>query len=238
VTTEHERLEQQKAYYRARAYEYDEWFERRGRYDHGEEWNARWRAEVDEVRRALAAFRPTGRVLELAAGTGWWTAELLRYAEAITAVDASPETLAINRARVGDAPVRHVETDIFSWQPDGQYDVAFFSFWLSHVPPARFASFWSLVRAALAPGGRVFFIDSRRAETSRAADVPFAAEGNIIAPRRLNDGRSFEIYKVFYDPVALESQLCDLGWDASVATTPTYFLYGKASDRSPRTNDQ
>ena len=238
MTTEQERLEQQKAYYRARADEYDEWFERRGRYDHGEEWNARWRAEVDEVRHALAAFSPKGRVLELAAGTGWWTAELLRYADEVTAVDASRETLAINRARVGSAPVRHVEADIFAWQPDGRYDVAFFSFWLSHVPPARFAPFWALVRAALAPGGRVFFIDSRRAETSRAADVPFATEGDIIAPRRLNDGRFFEIYKVFYDPVALESQLCDLGWDASVATTPTYFLYGKASDRSPRTNDQ
>lgn len=238
MTAEQERLEQQKAYYRARADEYDEWFERRGKYDHGEAWKALWRAEVDEVRRALAAFRPAGRVLELAAGTGWWTAELLRYADSITAVDSSPETLAINGARVGDAPVRHVEADIFDWQPDGQYDVAFFSFWLSHVPPTRFAAFWSMVRSALAPGGRAFFVDSRRAETSRAADVGFAPEGEIVAPRRLNDGRFFEIYKVFYDPADLQAQLGGLGWDAHVTTTANYFLYGHAIDEGRKTNDQ
>ena len=44
-------LEQQKAYYSARAGEYDQWFLRRGRYDHGPELNAQWFAEVDQVDR-------------------------------------------------------------------------------------------------------------------------------------------------------------------------------------------
>ena len=37
-------LREQIAYYRARADEYDEWFLRRGRYDHGDAENARWQA--------------------------------------------------------------------------------------------------------------------------------------------------------------------------------------------------
>jgi ubiquinone/menaquinone biosynthesis C-methylase UbiE len=83
-----ELLHEQIAYYRARASEYDEWFLRTGRYDRGEEQNSRWFAEVAEVAAALDAFRPAGRVLELAAGTGLWTERLARYADHITALDA------------------------------------------------------------------------------------------------------------------------------------------------------
>ena len=112
----------------------------------------------------LRRFGPKGRVLELACGTGLWTVELARHAAGITAVDASPEVLDINRARLQETlpevPVRYVRADLFDWRPEEAYDVAFFGFWLSHVPPGRFAAFWDLVRAALRPGGRAFFVDS------------------------------------------------------------------------------
>jgi SAM-dependent methyltransferase len=101
-------------------------------------------SEVSEVSEALDAFRPTGSVLELACGPGTWTAQLLRHAADVTAVDASAEMLAIASARVGAERVRFVSADLFRWQPDRRYDVVFFGFWLSHVPPERFASFWSL----------------------------------------------------------------------------------------------
>ncbi|HEX8907173.1 MAG TPA: class I SAM-dependent methyltransferase, partial [Longimicrobiaceae bacterium] len=159
-----ELIEQQKEYYRARAGEYDEWFLRTGRYDRGDEFRARWFAEVDQVRAALDRFRPAGRVLELACGTGWWTEPLVRHADSITAVDASDEVLALNRGRVGDGRVRHQHADIFALRPRAEHDVVFFSFWLSHVPPERFEAFWAMVRGALAPGGRVFFVDSLRTE--------------------------------------------------------------------------
>jgi predicted TPR repeat methyltransferase len=38
-------------------------------------------------------------VLELVCGTSLWTEELPRHAASVTAVDASPEVLEINRAR-------------------------------------------------------------------------------------------------------------------------------------------
>src|SRR5918911_102182 len=116
ATMHDERLQQQIAYYRARAPEYDEWFLRQGRYDHGAEWNARWFAEVEELRQQLARFNPAGDILELACGTRWWTSQLVQYANRLTAVDASAEALAIHRKRLENRPIDYIQADLFTWQ--------------------------------------------------------------------------------------------------------------------------
>jgi demethylmenaquinone methyltransferase/2-methoxy-6-polyprenyl-1,4-benzoquinol methylase len=216
-------LVQQVEYYRARAAEYDEWWFRRGRYDHGADVNALWFAEVADVERAFHSLSLRGRILELAGGTGIWSEKLLRYAEELTILDAAAEVLAINKARLRSESVRYIEADVFDWRPSERFDVVFFGFWLSHVPESKFEAFWELVRASLAPQGRVFFVDSLREPTSTASDQPLS-DTNITV-RRLNDGRSFEIYKVFYDPLDLQRRLARLGWNATVRTTSRYFLY-------------
>jgi SAM-dependent methyltransferase len=229
-----ERLEEQRSYYRARAGEYDDWWLRRGRYDRGPDHNRRWHAEAEKLLEALRAFGPKGRVLELACGTGLWTEQLVQFAKRVTAVDASPEMLSIARERVSGPAVRYVEADIFSWHSDALYDVVFFSFWLSHVPPDRFAPFWDTVRSCLAPGGRVFFLDSLYSETSTAQDHRLGEPTAVTARRRLNDGREFEIFKVFYGPGELARRLAELGWAATVCQTETYFLYGSGTPRQRR----
>lgn len=233
-----ELLREQIAYYRARAREYDEWFLRTGRYDRGAELNRRWFDEVAAVAAALDAFRPAGHVLELAAGTGLWTERLAQHAEHITALDASTEVLTINRARLNRsgtglaaAPgptIIYEQADIFTWQPRERYDVIFFSFWLSHVPCERFDAFWRTVRAALADGGRVFFIDSLYTDVSTARDHQLAGPEAASLRRRLNDGREYSIVKVFYRPDELCERLSALGWRADVRATASFFLYGEA----------
>lgn len=106
-------LQEQIDYYRARAAEYDEWFYRRGRYNHGEAENQRWFAEAAEVRAALLNLPRQTTVLELAAGTGIWTQELLNIADHITVVDASPEMLAIHRAKLQSEAVTYQQADLF-----------------------------------------------------------------------------------------------------------------------------
>lgn len=220
-------LQDQIAYYRARAGEYDEWFLRQGRYDRGAAENARWFHDVATVREALHAFQPTGKVLELACGTGLWTEQLLCHAETITAVDASPEVLALNRQRLQDDRITYVQTDLFQWQPTERYDVIFFSFWLSHVPTQRFAGFWQMVANALTEKGRVFFIDSRHVESSTATDHRLAPADSQIQVRRLNDGRTYQIVKIFYDQTQLAADLAKIGWQINIETTETFFLYGQ-----------
>lgn len=144
--------------------------------------------------------------------------------------DRGPEALAINQARLaaaGLAPARHVEADLFAWQPDALYDVVFFSFWLSHVPEDRFERFWQTVGAALRLGGRAFLIDSLPDETSTARDHRMPDEDGR-QERRLNDGRSFQIVKLFRGPADLTARLSALGWTAELSRTATYFVHGHA----------
>src|SRR6266511_2356481 len=194
-------LQDQIDYYRARAGEYDEWWFRTGRYDRGPEFNERWRAEVVTVESAVDTRLSAQRrdaLLELACGTGLFTRRLAPRVPHITAVDASPEVLAINRSRVAAANVDYIKADLFSWRPAARYDTVFFSFWLSHVPEDRFAVFWDNVANALAPSGAAYLIDSAFDPTSTAKDHVLPGRDAGIVTRRLNDGREFRIVKLFW----------------------------------------
>jgi 2-polyprenyl-3-methyl-5-hydroxy-6-metoxy-1,4-benzoquinol methylase len=219
-------LDEMMTYYRERANEYDEWFYRRGRYDRGKQSNALWFAEADEVFKALADFHMQGELLELAPGTGIWTERLLGTASTVTAIDASNEMIAINRARVNSERVEYIRADLFSWQPARKYDGIFFGFWLSHVPHERLDPFFDMLAAALHPGGKIFFVDGRREPTSTAANHQLPGEGEQLMTRKLNDGRAFEIVKNFYDPRLLAARFARHGLDMTVQETATYFLYG------------
>ncbi|HEX6718071.1 MAG TPA: class I SAM-dependent methyltransferase [Pyrinomonadaceae bacterium] len=218
-------LDEQLTYYRARAPEYDEWFMRTGRYDRGAAHRAEWFSEVAMIERALEPVVTGKQVLELACGTGRWTRYLARWAGHLLAVDAAPEALEINREQVRASNVEHREVNIFSWEPDSLFDVVFFSFWLSHIPPQRFAAFWKTVQQALKPDGNAFFIDSLFEQTSTALNHT-ALDRSGTAERKLNDGREFRIVKVFYEPKVLEKRLKKDGWKGQVCSTGKFFYYG------------
>lgn len=224
-------LADQVAYYRARASEYDAWWFRTGRFDRGPDNNAAWHADVAVVEQAVDAMLAEARprsVLELACGTGLFTRRLAPHAESVTAVDASPEVIAINRSRVAASNVRYVEADLFAWRPQARYDCVFMSFWLSHVPHARFAAFWAMVRDALAPGGFAYVVDSAHDPTSTAANHPTPDRDAGIVTRKLDDGREFRIVKVFYEPATLATRLRGAGFEARIGKTARYFIYGDA----------
>ncbi|HVC07904.1 MAG TPA: class I SAM-dependent methyltransferase [Solirubrobacterales bacterium] len=222
-------LVEQGDYYRQRAPEYEDWWFRRDRYNRGQEANARWFAEAAEVMAALERFGPRGKVLELACGTGIWTRELARSARRLTAIDGSEEMLALNRAKVEDPTVEYIHADLFQWEPAETYDVCFFGFWLSHVPEVRFEPFWEMVRRALEPEGRVFFLDSARNERASAIDHKLPEAGEETMLRRLKNGEEFQIVKRFHEPESLQDRLAGLGWSVQVKSTPEYFIYGGGS---------
>jgi demethylmenaquinone methyltransferase/2-methoxy-6-polyprenyl-1,4-benzoquinol methylase len=175
-----------------------------------------------ELRQAIARFKPHGDVLELACGPGTFTAELAGYAETLTAVDASPEMLALARALPGTERVRFIEADLFAWSPDRRYDCVFFGFWLSHVPLERFARFWAMVRRCLRPEGRVMFVD----DAYRTPDELIEGEASSTIMRTLTDGSKFRAVKVPHTPEELSGRLARAGWDFEIRRTAGPFFYG------------
>jgi SAM-dependent methyltransferase len=225
-------LAEQRSFYRARAPEYDEWWQRRGRYDRGEEELHEWRRQVATLEASLDAFGPAGNVLELAGGTGWWTQRLAIWADRLTVVDSSPEALALNRRRVGRSDVSFEVADLFEWRPESLYDVVFFSFWLSHVPRTRFGDFWGLVRSCLGPSGRVFLIDNRYdavpVPNSPAKDPYVVEYSTDLHLRMLSDGSRYRVIKVLYEPDELQALIAAEGWSPEIAAT-RLFIFGSAS---------
>ena len=213
-----DRVAEQKRYYAERAPEYDDWWYRRGRYELQPAGLERWRADAAEAEWSLEALAPLGRVLELAAGTGIWTRKLVRLADRVVAVDANTETLALNTSEA-----ELVQADVFGLSSDERFDLVFFSFWLSHVPEDRFDEFWALVRASLAPGGRVFLVDSGAGDSAHTGTDRAGWEET----RSLADGRTFRIVKRRWSPDELSQRVRPLGFDFHLHETANgHFLYG------------
>jgi demethylmenaquinone methyltransferase/2-methoxy-6-polyprenyl-1,4-benzoquinol methylase len=218
-------------YYRARAPEYDDWFLRRGHYDHGPELAELWEHETAEATAALTALPlDAADVLELAPGSGAWTDRYVARVASVVGVDASPEMVERAVARLGEraAKVEFVFADIFGWSPPRQFDAVVFCFWISHVPAARLDAFLRTVAAALRPGGYAFFVDTLPEPTSGRADRPPAPRTGEVQRRELLDGRRFDVIKNHWPADELRARFAVAGLDADIRETATYFQYGTA----------
>ncbi len=143
------------AYYEARAPEYDDWYLRRGRYSHGPIDDMAWAADLDTATLWLDALPWRGEIVELAAGTGWWSTllasrgELWMYDAAEAPLDRARDRLVAHGLRA------HLHVRDAWAEPDRRVDGLFAGFWLSHVPEADLPDFLGLVRRWLKPGGHV-----------------------------------------------------------------------------------
>jgi len=220
-------------YYAARADEYDDWYLRRGRYERGPIHDAAWNAELDGAGTWLDSLPAAGgRIVELAAGTGWWSPLLASKGE-LWLYDAAEAPLERARQRLIAHGLRahiHVRD---AWAPPegGPADLVFAGFWLSHVERDRTAAFLDLARHWLRPGGRLAIIDSQPDPQSGAADHP--ANVGDLAVRRLDDGREFTIVKVHRAPDEIAAALGASGFEAiEVRTTGRFFVL--ATGTAPR----
>ena len=217
-------------YYQARAAEYDDWYLRRGRYERGPIHDAAWNAELDAAGRWLDALPVGGRIVELAAGTGWWSPLLAGKGE-LWLSDAAEAPLERARERLLAHGLRahlHVRD---AWAepetPPAPADALFAGFWLSHVERERTEAFLGLAARWLGPGGRIALIDSSPDPQSGAVDHPGPAGDRAI--RRLDDGREFEIVKVYRAPDEIAAGLRSAGFvDVDARTTGRFFVLATA----------
>ena len=154
-------------------------------------------------------------VLEVACGTGYWTAVLAPVCRSVLATDAADEVLAVARAKTyppgrvafarADAyDLPHLHRQGAEGSPEGSPDGftggftgGFAGFWWSHVPKERLAGFLEAFHARLAPGARVCFVDNRYVEGSSTPVASSDAQGNTYQQRRLRDGSTHTVLKNF-----------------------------------------
>jgi SAM-dependent methyltransferase len=182
-------------YYKLRAQEYDRLYERPDRQE-----------DIRGLAALLRAAVSGRRVLELAAGTGYWTPIMATVAESIVATDINAETLAIAQAR--DYPGGNVDFRIAdAYRPEeiaGDFDCVVAGYFLSHVPRDRVVPFLEAAVDRVGPGGRVVLIDNLYVDDSNLPITRTDEGGNTYQTRRLDSGQTFEVLKNFFNGEELE----------------------------------
>jgi SAM-dependent methyltransferase len=190
-------------YYRDRAAEYDAVYAKPERQD-----------DLARLRERLARLAG-GRVLEIAAGTGYWTRVLSAAAAAVTATDISPETLDVARTRqYGPAPVTFRLADAYALEEvPGRFDMAFIGFFWSHVLRGDLPRFLGGLHARLGPGATVMVVDNCYVPGSSTPISRTTAEGDTFQLRTLSDGRDYEIVKNFPERDQFTADVAAIGAD-------------------------
>jgi ubiquinone/menaquinone biosynthesis C-methylase UbiE len=177
-----------KAYYDARAPEYDEWYEGTGRF--AELDRPAWREMVDALAESLRAL-PPARTLDVACGTGYATQWLPGE---ITGLDQSERMLAIAARRVPHGTF--VQGDALELPfPDGAFERVATMHFYGHLEEDDRERF---LRETRRVGGEVVLVDSALREDVEPAEWQ---------ERILNDGSRWTVYKRYFTPEVLLDEL-------------------------------
>ena len=137
-------------------------------------------------------------VLEIACGTGYWTQFIAPVAAEVVALDASPETMQIAKARVPPGKVEFVVGDAYAIPDLGRkFARGFAGFWHSHIPVSRVREFLHGFHSRLGPGAKVVLLDNLYVEGSSTPISERDADGNTYQTRTLRDGTTHRVLKNF-----------------------------------------
>ena len=208
-------------YYAQRAAEYDRVYEKPER--------------QSDIARLGALLREAfeGRdVLDVAAGTGFWTERFAEVARSVTSCDVNEEPLEIARARrPWRGSVTFTTCDAFAlYRLPGRFDAAFVGFFWSHLRLDQLDSFLAGLISRLEPGATVVLADNRYVEGSNHPITRTDDEGNSYQQRRLADGREWEVLKNFPSPEDVEAALARHRTTATIRSMTSFWA---ATARTP-----
>jgi ubiquinone/menaquinone biosynthesis C-methylase UbiE len=177
-----------KAYYDARAPEYDEWYRGLGRFDELD--RPQWDADVQALERAVAAL-PTRRTLDVACGTGFLTRHL---GGDVVGLDQSPRMLAIAAEQAPNAELVRGDALDLPFEDDS-FDRVFAGHFYGHLEPDERATF---LREARRVSPELVVVDSITRPDRNAEEMQ---------ERLLNDGSRWTVFKRYFEPDRLADEL-------------------------------
>lgn len=200
-------------YYRERASEYDAVYRKPER-----------QQDLARLRQLLPPLVAGHHVLEIAAGTGYWTQVIAASAASVTATDLNRETLAVAAARdYGQADVRLLSADAYQLdQVPGDFSLVLCGFWWSHIGRADIGRFLAGV-SERAPGARLVLLDNRFVPGSNHPVVRISPDGDGFQRRRLRDGREYEVLKNFPGRAQLAADLAP--WSSGLQHTELQYYW-------------
>jgi ubiquinone/menaquinone biosynthesis C-methylase UbiE len=175
-------------YYRRRASEYEAIYAKPER-----------QADLAILRKEVPQRLVGRRILEIACGTGYWTALVAPLAASVVATDMAEEPMAIAQAKsYPPQRVRFVLADAYKLGEDlGRFDAALAMFWWSHIPLADIGKFLASLHRRLEPRARVVMMDNLYIDGSSTPIAERDAEGNTYQLRPLADGTENRVLKNF-----------------------------------------
>lgn len=175
-------------YYRRRAGEYEAIYAKPER-----------QADLAVLRQVVPERLRDRRVLEIACGTGYWTALVAPLAASIVATDMAEEPMAIARAKTYPrGRVRFERADAYDLSDAlGRFDGALAMFWWSHIPLKQIGRFLASLHRRLEPGARVVLFDNVYIDGSSTPIAERDAAGNTYQLRPLADGSQNRVLKNF-----------------------------------------
>jgi len=202
-------------YYQQRAPEYDEVYAKPERQD-----------DLAELKRLLPLLVAARNVLEIAAGTGYWTQVIASAAASVTATDLNAETLAVAASRdYGGAAPLLLTADAYRLDSvPGEFDLVFCGFWWSHIARGNVARFLAGVSARVAPGTHLVILDNRYVPGSSHPITRTGPDGDTYQLRRLQDGRKYEVLKNFPTQQEVAADLVPWATGLQFTELPYYWL--------------
>jgi SAM-dependent methyltransferase len=180
--------EPMRAYYDARAPEYDDWWHGTGRFAGRD--RPGWEADVHALVATIAALPPAHQ-LDVACGTGFLTRHLQGR---VVAIDQSPAMVAVATARLPHAEVVQGEAVPLPFEDDAFGRVITGHFY-GHLLLGERAAFLAEARRV---ARELVVIDSARGPDG---------EGEAWQERILGDGSRHEVYKRWFTPDGLAEEL-------------------------------
>jgi ubiquinone/menaquinone biosynthesis C-methylase UbiE len=165
-------------------------------------------------------------VLEIAAGTGYWTQFIATQAKSILATDAVIESLTQIEKRPISKPVPIKVLDAYSLtEIPRKFNGAFAGLWFSHVPKQRLSEFLETLRQTLEPGATVLFVDNSTVQCERLPLSYTDEWGNTFQDRELEDGTIHRILKNFPAQVELIKAIGNFGSNPKYIQLENFWLF-------------